>query len=181
MRKWIVGGAVVVMTLAVAFSAISNAEAQQRQRPSPPAKAECKFSDGKAINVDYSSPRMRGRKIYGDLVPFGKEWRTGANAATKFVTTADLTIAGKAIPAGDYTLYTVPEQGKWTLVVSKKTGQWGIPYPGAGEDLLRADMKVSSLSAPLEEFTISFAQSGNTCTMNLDWEATRATAAFARK
>lgn len=180
MRKWIVGSAVVAMTLAVALSAISSAEAQQRPRPSPAASAECKFDDGKSIKVDYSSPRMRGRKIYGELVPFGQVWRTGANEATKFVTTADLTIGGKAVPAGNYTMYSVPEQGKWTLIINKQTGQWGTNY-AQDQDLLRAEMKVSSLSAPLEEFTISFAQSGNTCTMNIDWESTRASAAFTRK
>ena len=68
------------------------------QRPSPPAKAECKLPDGKLITVDYSSPRMKGRKIYGGLVPFGQVWRAGANEATTFVTTADLTVGGSPCP-----------------------------------------------------------------------------------
>src|SRR5277367_5297914 len=73
------------------------------QKPSPAAQAQCKFSDGKTITVDYSSPRMRGRKIFGDLVPFGEVWRTGANEATTFVTTASVTVGGKSVPAGSYT------------------------------------------------------------------------------
>lgn len=177
MRRWIVGSAMAALSLAVLASA---APAQQRPRPSPPAKAECKFSDGKSITVDYSSPRMRGRKIYGELVPFGQVWRTGANEATTFVTTSDLSIGGKNVPAGSYTLYTVPGQDKWTLIISKKTGQWGIPYPGEGEDLLRAEMKVSSLPSPVENFTTAFQLAGNSCTLQIDWETTRASATFSR-
>jgi hypothetical protein len=177
MRKWMVASAMAMLTLAVLAA---PAAAQQRPRPSPPAKAECQFSDGKTITVDYSSPRMRGRKIYGELVPFGQVWRTGANEATTFVTTADLSIGGKNVPAGSYTLYTVPAQDKWTLIISKKTGQWGIPYPGEGEDLLRAEMKVSSLPSPVENFAIGFQQAGDSCTLQIDWETTRASVAFSR-
>lgn len=181
MRKWIVGSGIVVLTMAVAIgAAISNAEAQQRPRPSPPATAECKFTDGKTITVDYSSPRMRERKIYGGLVPFGQVWRTGANEATKLVTTADLVIAGKAIPAGNYTLYTLPEAGKWTLIINKQTGQWGTVY-SQEQDLLRAEMKVSKPAAAVENFTIALMAADNACTMNIEWESTRASAAFTRK
>src|SRR5216684_7462854 len=81
----------------------------QEQVLSPPAKAACKFADGKTINVAYSSPRMRGRKIFGELVPFGEVWRTGADEATTFVTNEDLvTVKGTNISAGSYTIFTVP-------------------------------------------------------------------------
>src|SRR6266436_9847429 len=73
------------------------------KRPSPPASAQCKFADGKTISVDYSSPRAKGRKIFGDLVPYGEVWRTGANEATTFVTTASVSAEGKTAPAGSYT------------------------------------------------------------------------------
>ena len=151
---------------------------------SPPQHAGCKYSDGKSIAVNYSSPHMRGRKIFGDLVPYGEVWRAGADDATSFTTTADLTAAGKMIPAGRYTLFTLPEPSKWTLIVSKQIGEWGIPYPGGRDDLTRAEMKVSKLPTPLENFTISFPPlrvSGTTCTMNLDWETTRASIDFTEK
>lgn len=151
----------------------SLATPAQQQRPSPPAKAECK-ANGATVTVDYSSPRMRGRKIYGELVPYGQVWRTGANEATSFVTSGDVTIGGKPVPAGKYTMWTVPAAAEWQLVISKKTGMWGTDYPGPGDDLLRAPMKVSKLPSPVENFTISFAQTGGGCTMNLDWETTRA-------
>jgi hypothetical protein len=159
---------------------IACAQMSGEKRPSPPAKAECKFSDGKSIHVAYSSPRAKGRKIFGGLVPYGEPWRTGANEATTFVNDVDVTVGGKTIPAGSYTLFTVPAQDKWTLIISKKTGEWGIPYP-EGNDLLRADMTVSKTSSPVENFTISFHEMGNGCHMYLDWENTRATVELSEK
>jgi Protein of unknown function (DUF2911) len=149
--------------------------------PSPPEKASCKFPDGKTISVNYSSPRMRGRKIYGNLVPYGEVWRAGANEATTFVTNADLIVGGKLVPAGKYTLFTVPNPDKWTLVISKETGEWGIPYPGASHDLLRTDMKAGKLPERVEDFAIGFDQAGATCTMHLDWETTRASVDISEK
>jgi hypothetical protein len=151
------------------------AMAQEKAPPkSPPADAECKFSDGKTIKMHYSSPRMRGRKIYGGLVPYDEVWRTGANEATTFVTDTNLTVAGKDVPAGSYTIFTVPGPDKWTLIINKKTGEWGIPYKYESDELLRADMNVSKTPSPVDNFTIGFEQTGGACTMNLDWESTRA-------
>ena len=146
----------------------------EAQLPSPPARAACKFSDGKTITVNYSSPRMRGRNIFGGLVPFGEVWRAGADDATTFVPNADVTVGGKNVPAGKYTLFTLPTQTKWTLIVSKQTGEWGIPYPGEKYDFARLEMQVSKLPSPVENFTISFDQAGTSCMMKLDWETTRA-------
>jgi hypothetical protein len=144
------------------------------QVASPPAKAECKFADGKTIHVDYSSPRMRGRKIYGGLVEYGEVWRAGANEATTFVIDADVEVAGKEVPAGSYTLFALPKPDSWQLIINKTTGEWGIPYPGEDSDFARVPMKLSKLPSPLEDFTIGFDGDGKVCTMHLDWNATRA-------
>ncbi len=104
------------------FACAQMGSQDKSKRPSPPASAECKFSDGQTVKIDYSSPRMKSRKIFGGLVPYGQIWRTGANEATTFVTSADLTIGGQSVPAGSYALFTIPEADKWTLVISKKTG-----------------------------------------------------------
>ena len=141
---------------------------------SPPASASCDLGGGKSIKTDYSSPRAKGRKIYGGLVPFGEVWRAGANSATTFVTSADINVGGKAVPAGSYTIFTVPTADKWTLIINKKTGEWGIPYKYESDELARIDMKVSKLPSPVENFTISYAKSGAGCTLQIDWEATRA-------
>jgi hypothetical protein len=138
----VVQKSIAILALVVAPLALSSAQQDKTQRPSPPATASCKFDDGKAIKTDYSSPRMKGRKIFGGVVPFDQVWRTGANEATTLVTDADLRVGGKEIPAGSYTLFTLPGTDKWTLIINKKTGEPGTPYP-EGEDLLRVDMKVS--------------------------------------
>ena len=143
-------------------------------KPSPAASASCDLGGGKTIKTDYSSPRMKGRKIYGGLVPYGEVWRTGANAATTFVTSADVMVGGKAVPAGSYTIFTIPNADKWTLIINKKTGEWGIPYKYESDELARVDMKVSALSSPMENFTITYEKSGSGCTLNMDWEKTRA-------
>ena len=126
------------------------------------------------MTLTYSRPGVKGRVIWGGLVPYGKPWRTGANEATTFVPGTDITVGGKAVPAGNYTIFTVPNADKWTLIVNKKTGEWGIPYKYESDELARIDMKVAKLPSPVENFTISFEKSGGGCTMNIDWETTRA-------
>ena len=148
---------------------------------SPPAKADCKFSDGKTIHIDYASPRMRGRKIFGDLVPYGEVWRAGANDATTFVIDSDVKVGDKVVPHDSYTLFALPNQDSWSLIISKQTGEWGIPYPGQEYDFARVPMKVSKLSSPLENFTIAFDQSGSACTLRLEWETTRASVEISEK
>jgi len=171
--------AVSLFAVAMFASAQMNMSDDKSKRPSPPASAACKFSDGKTIKIDYSSPRAKGRKIFGEasekaLVPYGQIWRTGANDATTFVTDTNVTVGGKAVPAGSYTIFTVPKADAWSLVISKKTGEWGTDYPGEKEDLVRVPMTVSKTSAPVENFTMAFDQAGSKCTLRIEWENTRA-------
>jgi hypothetical protein len=152
--------ALVVLLLPV-FALVACAQ-EGSKRPSPAAQAQCKFTDG-------------------GLVPYGEVWRAGANDATTLVTDTNLNIGGKDVPAGSYTIFTLPNADKWVLIVSKKTGEWGIPYPGQGEDFARVDMRVSQLPSPVENFTIGFDQTGSTCAMHLDWEQTRASVDISQK
>jgi hypothetical protein len=170
----------IAVLFVFALCLISSAQ-DKSKRPSPPEQAQCKFSDGKSITVDYSSPRAKGRKIFGELVPYGQVWRTGANEATTFVTNAAVSADGRDVPAGSYTIFTVPEQNKWTLIVNKKTGEWGIPYKYESEELVRIPMSVSKTSGPVENFTIRFDQGGNACTLNISWEETQASVKFSEK
>lgn len=163
------------ITLLTLFTFIvACASFAQGGRPSPAESATCDLGSGKTVKTDYSSPRMKGRKIFGELVPFGKVWRTGANEATTFVPSVDVEVGGKTVPAGKYTIFTVPEADKWTLIVNKKTGEWGIPYKYESDELARIDMKVTKLSSPVEDFAISYEKSGNGCTMQIKWEQTEA-------
>src|SRR5947209_6202457 len=124
------------------------------KRPSPPATAEVTLK-GKKITIDYSRPSLKGRKLGQELAPYGEVWRTGANEATALTTEVDLNIGGARVPAGKYTLYTLPSEGTWKLIINKQTGQWGTKYDQA-QDLARVDMKKSLLQQPVEQFTISF-------------------------
>jgi len=173
MRKQFAVLAVACLTLGL-MAVLGSAQMDKAARPSPAAKASCTLADGKTITVDYSSPRAKGRKIFGGLVPYGEVWRAGANEATTFTTTADLMVGGNHVPAGSYTIFAIPNKDKWTLVISKKTGEWGTAYPGPSEDLGRVDMKASTLPSAVENFTIAFDKTGGGCTLRMDWETTRA-------
>jgi Protein of unknown function (DUF2911) len=170
-----------VFSLLLCCALMVAAQQDKTKRPSPPVQAKWDLGGGKSVTIDYSSPRAKGRKIYGDLVPFGQVWRTGANEATTLVTTADLNIGGTTVPAGTYTIFTVPNKDKWSLVISKKTGEWGTDYPGQANDLARVDMKVSALPSPMENFTITLEKSGAGANLNIDWETTRATVMVSKK
>ena len=179
MRKPYAVLAVGCLTLAL-MAALGSAQGDKASRPSPAAKASCALADGKTITMDYSSPRAKGRKIYGGLVPYGQVWRAGANEATTFVTTTDVMIGSTHVPAGSYTIFAIPNQDKWTLIISKKTGEWGTDYPGASEDLARIDMKASTIPSAVENFTIAFDKTATGCTLRMDWETTRASVEIAK-
>ncbi len=153
--------------------------------PKPPLKSPRGSADvaldGKKITVDYGRPYMRGRKIMGGLVPYGQVWRTGANAATGFVTQTDITVGGVAVPKGSYTLYTLPSADGWKLIINKQTGQWGTEYDQS-KDLARIDIKKEKLNATLDQFTISFDKKGDDkAEMIFDWENTRISVPIAVK
>ncbi|HEV2204896.1 MAG TPA: DUF2911 domain-containing protein [Candidatus Acidoferrales bacterium] len=182
MREFIVSGAVLVLGVAMS-TAVAHAQKRTPDKLSPAESASCAFQDGKTINTSYSSPRMRGRKIFATdgLVPYGKPWRAGAQEATTFETTANLEVDGKSVPAGNYTIFALPNADQWKLIISKKTGEWGIPYPGEQYELGRYDMKVSSLPSPVENFTILYTPHGNTCTLQMEWATTRASVDLTEK
>lgn len=144
----------------------------QENRPSPPATANVTLK-GQTVDIAYSRPSMRGRKIMGDLVPYGSVWRTGANEATTLTTPIALNIGGTNIPAGKYTLWTLPSANAWKLIVNKQTGQWGTEYD-ASQDLARIGMQKSQTAQPVEQFLISWKKnSDNSADLVLEWESTR--------
>lgn len=148
--------------------------AQEAKKPlSPPAKATATLG-GKDITIDYSAPSKRGRTIMGELVPYGKVWRTGANAATTLTTATDLMIGNLHVPAGTYTLYTIPNDGEWTLIVNKQTGQWGTKYDES-QDLGRVKLAVKAVPDTVETFAIALTPSGaKTGTLSFTWENVQA-------
>jgi len=157
----------MLATMAVSF--VGTARAQD----SPPAETSAVIG-GKKIEIKYSSPRVRGRKIMGGLVPFGQVWRTGADSATTMSTQADLQIGTLKAPKGNYTVYTIPTPAEWTLIVSKELGQWGTDYH-PNLDLGRAKMSVKTLDRPVENFKIEILPAGGSGgTLVMTWEKTQA-------
>ncbi len=154
------------------MSGMGAPAAADKTIPSPPATATVTLA-GKEIVINYNSPRLRGRHLGGpEIVPYGEVWRTGANPATTLITPVDLMIGNLKVPAGTYTLFTLPTAEEWTLIVSTKTGEWGIPYP-AGSDLGRTPMMKKTLPAPQEAMSISFEHTADNKTeLHVKWETT---------
>jgi hypothetical protein len=167
-----------VTFLAFALTVLPLTDAQQPQdkskRPSPPATTECTIK-GKKVKISYSRPSAKGRKVMGELVPYDKVWRTGANEATTLTTEIDLNIGGAKVPAGTYTLFTLPSADAWKLIINKQTGQWGLEYH-EDKDLARVPMAKTEIVVPVEQFTISLDQDNNdSADLVMEWEKTRLT------
>jgi hypothetical protein len=161
------------LVLSLCLIAAIGYAADAKKPLSPPAKAEATI-DGKKLTIDYSAPSRRDRVILGGLVPYGKVWRTGANAATTFTTATDVMIGNLHVPAGTYTLYTIPNEKDWTLIVNKKTGQWGTQYDES-QDLGRVQMTVKALPKTVETFAIGVTPGkARTGTLTMAWENTEA-------
>jgi len=135
---------------------------------------------GAEVWVDYSRPMKRGREIFGNVVPWNTVWRTGANAATQFNTPVALTVGGAQVPAGKYTLWTLPTPTGWKLIINKQTGQWGTVYDPA-QDLVRVDAKVETLAAPVEQLVIGFEPAGAPSMMTISWDRTKLSIPVAAK
>jgi hypothetical protein len=128
--------------------------------------------------VDYGRPLRRGRTIFGGVVPFDSVWRTGANAATQFRTDVDLSMGGVTIPAGTYTLWTIPSRtGAWKLVVNRQIGQWGTVYDPK-QDLARIDLRTETVATPVEQFTITIEPQAEGGVLAIAWDRTRASVPF---
>ena len=171
MRKYVVGVSIALGAGLLSF--VVGMQQDPSKRASPAATAEITLA-GKRVKVDYGRPSMRGRKVFGELVPYGQVWRTGANEATQLITEITLEVGGAPVPAGKYTLYTLPAESGWKLIINKQTGQWGTAYDQK-QDLARVDMKTERIEIPIEQFLISFVPKGSDgATLRLDWEKTRA-------
>lgn len=136
--------------------------------PSPGATANATV-DGADIEIAYSQPAMRGREIWGGLVPNGEVWRTGANAATHFTTSRDLMFGEHMLAAGTYTLWSLYQDGAYSLIVNAQTNQWGTAYDAA-QDLFSVPMTSRTLNAPQERFTISIEDTDGGGNLLLTWD-----------
>lgn len=169
--------AVTAMTFGTAVYAQKTTAVHPGKAGSPHVRTEWTI-DGGNLSIEYGRPSLKGRLPGKDIDPYeGREWRTGADEATTLKTDKMLMFGSLHVPAGTYTLYTIPTGGTWHLVLSKKTGQWGIPYP-KGEDLGRAPMTLGKASAAAEQLTISVEDTKAGATLHIDWGTTRASIPF---
>ena len=141
--------------------------------PLSPAEQASVTLNGKPLTIDYCAPSLKGRKVGAEIAPYGQVWRTGANSATTLKTQSTLRIENVIVPPGTYTLYTLPEEKGWRLIVNKQTGQWGTVYK-QDQDLGRVDMLEGTIpSSPVEKFAIEFEHTqGNKTELHLKWEKT---------
>jgi hypothetical protein len=169
--------ALTLATFTGATFAQKTAEVHPGKAGSPHVKSEWTI-DGANLSIEYGRPSLKGRVPGKDVDPYeGREWRTGADEATTLITSRALKFGDVSVPAGTYTLYTIPVKGTWQLVISKKTGQWGIPYP-KGEDLGRAAMTMGKPAKGAEQLTISVEDTARGGTLHIDWGTTRASIPF---
>lgn len=164
--------------LAVCLLALVTAvDAQQLKTPAPSPTQTIKQDFGlSSVELSYSRPAMKGRKIFGDLVPFGKVWRTGANGATTLTFGDDVTIGGTKIPAGKYGLLTIPEKASWTIIISKQTDVTSPAAYKQESDVVRVQAKPVSTSEAAQSFTIQFASiKSNSLDLQLMWDKTMVT------
>ena len=151
---------------------ITNAQLKT-PAPSPTQTVKQAFALSE-ITIEYSRPSAKGRIIYGDLVPFDALWRTGANASTKITFGEEVKLEGNVVPAGTYSLYTIPGKVEWTIVLNKNLENWGIDGYKQEEDLVRFKVKPTTNTSKVETFTIDIASmTANSASIELVWENTR--------
>lgn len=148
--------------------------AQQLELPRPSPLAKVSQAVGLTdVSVEYSSPAIKGRKVFGTLVPLGQLWRTGANSATKLTFSKDVTIDGKPVPAGSYALFSIPGKDTWTLILNKNPNQGGTGQYKQDLDLLRFTVKPEP-AGQRERLTFVFSDTTETSTrLDLEWEKLR--------
>jgi hypothetical protein len=176
-----------LLILPLSLVAASFVLADDKPRVSPHETVTADI-DGNTVTIVYGRPYTKDpktgapRKIWGELVPFGKVWRTGADEATLLTTKQPLDIGGTTVPAGTYSLFTLPEQGGAAkLIVNKQTGQWGTKYDEK-EDLARIEMTKEAVSKPVDQFTIALEKNpAGGGTLKLNWENTQYSVALKAK
>jgi hypothetical protein len=179
MRKSVLAAALAATALTFGTTALAQktTPVHPGKAGSPHVRAEWML-DGANVSIEYGRPSLKGRVPGKDIDPYeGREWRTGADEATTLKTDKALMFGTLHVPAGTYTLYTIPTGGTWHLIISKKTGQWGVPYP-KGEDLGRAPMTLGKATAAAEQLTISVEDTKAGGTLHIDWGTTRASIPF---
>jgi Protein of unknown function (DUF2911) len=163
----------IILHLFAAFlSTTANSQTLKIPQPSTLQKIEQDLGLGQ-VTITYSRPNVKGRKIFGYMEPYGKVWRTGANAATTIKLTDSIMIEGHALAPGEYSFFTIPQPKEWTIIINKTAQQWGAYSYDSTKDVLRFTVKPARLEPKLETFSIQFANAQvEHCELQLLWENT---------
>jgi Protein of unknown function (DUF2911) len=156
---------------------VTVAQASLKVRPSPLAIAAIRYKDA-YVKVTYSQPQKRDREVFGKLVPFDQVWRTGANEATEITVTKNMQIHGTLLKAGTYSLFTIPQKDKWTVIINSEVGLWGSYNYNAKLDVLRFDVPVSVPPTIYESFTMQFDHRNELADLLLFWDKTKISIPF---
>lgn len=160
----------MLLCLFLAITTFSFAQQDKAQRASPPATASGKIGAAQ-VTINYSSPSVKGRKIFGEKEPYGKVWRTGANEATTITFDKDVMIEGQSLKAGTYALFTIPNANEWTVVFNKTAEQWGAFKYDEAQDALRVKVKPTATKEVTERLKFDVATKGkNAGVITLKWE-----------
>lgn len=155
--------------LMVSLTIDAQAQKDKSKRPSPPAEASATLGDA-SLAINYSSPAVKDRNIWNNLVPYGKVWRTGANEATTFEVSSDVMIEGQKLKAGKYALFTIPNESEWTIIFNSNAEQWGAYNYSEKQDALRVSVKPGKSPEFHERMTFSVTAKGdNAAYVNLVW------------
>ena len=158
---------IIAAVLGVAFVVF-----MRQTKSHSPAAAAVYQQNGLDVRVSYCQPAKKGRVIFGKLLPYGQVWRTGANEATEISFSQPVLFAGKPVPAGKYTLFTIPDEKSWTVILNQETGQWGLSHDES-KDLLRVVVPPVSQPEVTELFTVAFREADNGSEMQLLWDQTK--------
>jgi hypothetical protein len=175
--KWIVG---ILVVLALLFYFVGMPFLKTQTKKNSPETSST-YSDGTYdLLVNYSSPSKKGRVIFGELVPYDKVWRTGANEPTRFETKTDIMVMGKALPAGTYSLWTIPKKSSWTVIFNNAIPEWGATLSSGGSeatrnpatDVLQVEAPVINMTKSQENFSITF-EEYNGLFLTFVWDTTK--------
>jgi len=161
----------IIISCIIAFPMMSAVgQSAQHPKPSPLALIKIKYKDA-YVKVTYSQPHKRGRKIFGELVPYQQVWRTGANEASELTTTRDILLNNQLLKAGTYSLFSIPDADKWTIIVNSEVGLWGAYNYNEKLDVMRFDVPVQKIeNVVYEAFTMQFDQKNEMADLLLMWD-----------
>ncbi|WP_298506821.1 DUF2911 domain-containing protein [uncultured Maribacter sp.] len=175
--KWLL---IILASIALLMKFVAMPYMQEQTKKHSPEKVASYHKNNKDLKVTYSSPSKKGRVLFGELIPFNQVWRTGANEPTSFITETDIKIIDKNLPAGIYSLWTIPNKDHWDIIFNSEMPEWGVTILSGGKettrnpemDVVNVQVPVTNIPQTIEQFTIDFEEQNNLA-LSLSWDTTK--------